>query len=603
MSEPFRSRLRVGGWGAALLLAIAGPARAQGEKADLVLTSAVVHTLDAQRPRAEAVAVRGNRIVGVGNNADVQPLIGPRTRVLDLRGQTVIPAFQESHGHLLNIGHAKMIVDLVGARSYQDVIDRVAAAVRTRKPGEWVTGRGWHEGKWTDTASLTVRGFPTHHALSAVSPANPVYLTRADGHAGFANARAMALVGITRDTMPPEGGEIIKDAKGEPTGVFVDQAQALVKVPRPTPEQQRQALDLALTECLGKGIAAFADAGVELEDVALYKDFAAAGRLGPRLYVMLRGLENVRRFGKPEIGLGGGFLTIRAVKLVSDGALGSRGAALLEPYVDDPGNSGFFTTPPETVLETARHCLAHGFQLCVHAIGDRANRMVLDTFEKAFREFPQAADPRFRVEHAQILDEADIPRFARLRVIASMQGIHATSDRPWAIHRLGPVRIAEGAYVWRKLLDSGAMIVNGTDAPVEDVDPIRCFYASVTRQDEHGQPPGGFDPDQRMTREEALRSYTRDAAYASFEEQARGSIAVGKLADLTVLSRDIMSVPDVEILGTQVVLTIVDGRVRYQREPERSPATDAGRRGHAGARRKLGPKVRSGRAPDRPASP
>jgi predicted amidohydrolase YtcJ len=336
-------------------------------------------------------------------------------------------------------------------------------------------------------------------------------------------------------------------------------------VPDPTPEEDRKALDLALEECLRKGVTSFDDAGVDLQTIALYKEYAEAGRLGPRIYVMIRGLDAVRRYGRPEVGLAGGFLTVRAVKLSADGALGSRGAALLEPYSDDPGNSGFFTTPPEVVLETARFCLQNGFQLCVHAIGDRANRMVLDAFERAFREFPAVKDPRFRDEHTQILDDADIPRLARMGVIASMQGIHATSDRPWAIDRLGPGRVAEGAYVWQKLLGSGAVIANGTDAPVEDVDPVKSFYASVTRQDESGRPPEGFDPEQRMTRQQALRSYTLDGAYASFEEEEKGSLVPGKLADMTVLSRDIMSVPDPEILRAEVLYTIVDGKVRYER--------------------------------------
>jgi predicted amidohydrolase YtcJ len=280
---------------------------------------------------------------------------------------------------------------------------------------------------------------------------------------------------------------------------------------------------------------------------------------------MIRGLDNVRRFGKPETGLGRGFLNFRSVKLTSDGALGSRGAALLEPYVDDKGNSGFFTTPPQEILETARFCLQNGFQLNVHAIGDRANRMVLDQFEKAFSENPNVKEPRFRIEHAQILDEQDIPRFAKLGVIASMQGIHATSDLPWAGERLGAARVAEGAYVWQKLLKSGARVINGTDAPVEDVDAIKSFYASVTRQDEQGRPKGGFSPDQKMSREEALRSYTLAAAYGSFAEKDLGSIETGKLADFTVLSKDILKVPDAEILKAEILYTIVDGRVRYKK--------------------------------------
>jgi predicted amidohydrolase YtcJ len=549
----------------ALLACGALAARAQDRKADLLLRNATVYTMDPRGSTAQAVAIVGNRIVAVGTNEEVARHAGPSTRVLDLQGQTVLPGLKESHGHFLGIGFARLNVDLVGARGYREVVERVAAAARKARPGEWVVGRGWHEEKWSEPPGRTVRGFPTHDALSAATPDNPVFLTRADGHAGFANARAMALMGVTKATASPAGGDIIKDDQGRPTGIFVDRAQDLVRVPPPSADQTRRALDLAMEECLRKGVTSFDDAGVGLDTVQVYKEAGAAGKLGLRLYVMIRGLEPVKRFGTPEVGLAGGLLTIRAVKLSADGALGSRGAALLEPYADDPGNSGFFTTPPEVVLETARFCLKNGFQLCVHAIGDRANRMVLDQFERAFAENPAVKDPRFRDEHAQILDALDIPRFARLGVIASMQGIHCTSDRPWAEARLGAGRVAEGAYVWRKLRQSGARIINGTDAPVEDVDPIRSFHASVTRQDEAGRPPGGFDPEERMTREEALRSYTLDAAYGAFMEKDLGSIEAGKLADFTVLSRDIMKVPEPEILKAEVTYTIVDGKVRYER--------------------------------------
>ena len=549
-----------------LVSSLAAVLGAQPPRASLVLTNGIVYTMDARRPQGEAVAVEGNRIVAVGTSAELVKLAGPGASVIDLKGATVVPGLKESHGHFLGIGQQQMSVNLVGTQSYAQIVDKIAAAVRSAKPGEWVIGRGWHEGKWTDTSTLTVRGFPTHHALSAISPANPVYLTRADGHAVFANAKAMELMRIGKDTEPPSGGEVIKDKDGIPTGIFVDRAQGLIKVPPPTAEQQRRALALAMAECLRKGITSFDDAGVGLDAVALYKDVAKSGGLNLRLYVMLSGLENVKKFAKPEVGLASGFLTVRAVKLVADGALGSRGAALLEPYLDDPGNSGFFTTPPEEILETARFCLKNGFQLNVHAIGDRANRMVLDQFEKAFSEFPNVKDPRFRDEHSQILDEKDIPRFAKLGVIASMQGIHATSDLPWASARLGPARVAEGAYVWQKLLKSGAKIINGTDAPVEDVDPIKSYYATVTRQDESGRPPGGFSPDQKLSREQALRSYTLDAAYGSFVEKDLGSIETGKLADFTVLSKDILRVPDTEILKAAVLYTIVDGKVRYKKD-------------------------------------
>jgi predicted amidohydrolase YtcJ len=533
------------------------------EEADLVLKNAVVHTVDAKQPRAEAVAIRGNRIVAVGSTTDVRVFVGPKTRVLDLAGRTVVPGFDDSHAHMLGIGFARLDVDLVGTRSYTEVVERVAKAVKTRRPGEWVRGRGWHEGKWDAPAPGAVRGFPTHDALSAVSPENPVVLERADGHAVLANAKAMASLGVARTTKAPAGGEIIRSADGEATGVFVDNAEGLVAPPERSPEEIRRALDLAMDECLAKGVTSLTDAGAGTEVIALYRQRAAAGTLRTRLYVMAAGLATMRALGTPVPGTG--MLAVRAVKLYADGALGSRGAALLEPYADDAGNVGLLVTPPEGILEAARFALAHGFQVGTHAIGDRANRIVLDAYEAAFRENRATKDPRFRVEHAQVLDAADVPRFGKLGVLAAMQGIHCPSDRPWAPKRLGDARVAEGAYVWRKLLDTGARILNGTDAPVEDVSPIQNFHAAVTRQDASGQPPGGFDPDQKLTRAEALRTMTLDAAYGSFAENEKGSIEVGKLADLVVLSQDILAVPDEVLMKTEVLATIVDGKPLYEK--------------------------------------
>jgi predicted amidohydrolase YtcJ len=550
-----------------MLVPGAAPAGAAEAPADLVLRNGVVHTLDPRRPRAEAVAVRDGRVVAVGTAADVAPLTGAATRVLDLAGRTLVPGFDDAHAHLLGIGFARLDVDLAGTRRFDEVVSRVAAAVKGRPPGEWVRGRGWHEGKWDAPARGAVRGFPTHEALSAVSPDNPVVLQRADGHAALANARAMALRGVTRATRAPAGGEVIQDADGVPTGVFVDNAQSLVEPPPRTREEEARALELAMDECLAKGVTSLTDAGATLETIDLYRRTAARGGLRLRLNVMAGGFAVMKALGRPEVGAGGGLLTVRSVKLYADGALGSRGAALLEPYADDPGNRGLLVTPPAEILEAARFALAHGFQVGTHAIGDRANRLVLDVYEKALAERPEARDPRFRIEHAQVLDEADIPRFARLGVLASMQGIHCPSDRPWAPARLGTARVAEGAYAWRKLVSAGARILNGTDAPVEDVSPVRNFHATVTRQDASGKPPGGFDPDQKLTREEALRTMTLDAAYGSFEEAMRGSIEPGKAADLVVLSRDILSVPDGALPGTEVVATIVGGRVLYERTP------------------------------------
>jgi len=548
---------------AALLLQPPASAAPPPQPAQLVLRGGVVHTLDPARPRAEAVAVRDGRIAAVGSSREVAPLVAPGTRVVELGGRTVIPGFEDSHAHLLGVGLQKIDLDLVGTRSFDEVVARVAAAVLDRRPGEWIRGRGWHEGRWAAAPADGVRGFPTHAALSAVSPDNPVVLARADGHAVLANARAMAARGITRDTPAPPGGEIVRNARGEPTGVFVDNAKRLVEAPAPSPQERQRALDLAMDECARKGVTTLTDAGATLDEIAMYRQAAEQGRLRTRLYVMAGGRQTMLSLGKPLIGLGRGMLTVRAVKLYADGALGSRGAALLQPYSDDPGNSGQLVTAEEAILETTREALARGFQVATHAIGDRANRIVLDAYERALAEAGHPTDRRLRVEHAQVLDPADIPRFGRTGVLASIQGIHCPSDRPWAGARLGAKRL-RGAYAWRSLLASGARLLNGTDAPVEDLSPVQNFHATVTRQDASGQPPGGFDPEQKLTREEALRTMTSEGGYGRFAEADEGSLRVGNRADLVVLSRDILAVPDEALMSTSVVLTVVDGRVVFE---------------------------------------
>ncbi len=531
---------------------------------DRILVNGVVHTMDEARPRAEAVAMTGGRITAVGSTADVLALKGPQTEVIDLQRATVVPGLKESHGHFVGIGQARMVLNLVGTKSWDEVVARVAAAVKQRPKGVWIVGRGWHEGKWETKPVGEVRGFPRHDALSAVSPDNPVYLVRADGHAGFANAQAMALMKITKETKAPAGGDVIRDETGQPTGVFIDTAKRLIQPPDPTEADIREAIRLATEECLRKGITFLDDAGADLSTIAIYKELAAKNQLGLRLYAMIAGLDNLKKFGPPQPGGPDSFLSIRSAKLVIDGALGSRGAKLLEPYVDDPGNTGLWVTDPAVVREAALYGIEHGFQVNVHAIGDAGNRAVLDAFEAALKAHPEKRDVRFRDEHSQILDENDIPRFGQLGVIASIQGIHGTSDLPWASQRLGEARVLEGAYVWQKLKRSGAVLINGTDAPVEDVDPIKSYYASVTRQSEAGVPQGGYQPDQKLTRLEALKSYTKDAYWGSFAEANGGVIAPGKWADLTVLSLDILSVPDPEILKTRVLYTIVNGKVAYR---------------------------------------
>lgn len=551
---------------AVALLLLSGPTTAVAtEPPDRVLVNAIVHTMDDTRPRAEAVAITGGRITGVGSSRDLLATKGPRTEVLDLNGATVIPGLKESHGHFVGMGLARMSLNLVGTKSWDEVVARVAEAVKTRPKGSWIVGRGWHEGKWEKNPARLVRGFPPHDALTAVSPDNPVYLQRADGHAGFANAAAMALMKIGPTTKAPSGGDIIRDEQGAATGVFVDTAQRLIQPPPSTEADIREAIRLATEECLSKGITFFDDAGADLRTIALYRELAEKRQLGVRLYPMIGGFEALKRFGPPQPGGPDSFLSIRSLKLSIDGALGSRGAKLLEPYVDDPGNTGLWVTDPAVVRAAALYGIQNGFQVNVHAIGDAGNRTVLDAFEAAFKAHPEKKDVRFRDEHSQILDENDIPRFGRLGVIASIQGIHGSSDLPWASQRLGEARVLEGAYVWQKLKKSGAVLINGTDAPVEDVDPIKSFYASVTRQSEAGVPAGGYQPDQRLTRMEALRSYTKDAYWASFEEANGGVIAPGRWADLTVLSKDIISVPDAEVLKAEVLYTIVNGKIAFRK--------------------------------------
>ena len=547
-------------------------------KADLVIKGGKIYTV-AQQPEAEAVAVIGDRIVFVGPEETLEPWIGEETKVVDLGGKTMTPGFIEGHGHIMGLGYNELDLDLLEVKNYSELLAQVKTAVAQSEPGEWILGRGWHQSKWDTLPEKMVKGFPVHQQLSEVSPENPVYLRHASGHAALANAKAMDMAGVNPLSVEnmmdelTEGGEIIRDDLGNPTGVFNERAMTLIErnIPENTSEREQQALRLALQACLRNGITSFHDAGATREAIAQFMAFKERGELNIRLYVMLTGrdrslLEEWYLKG-PEIDTTDQMLTIRSIKLHCDGALGSRGAWLLEPYSDRPGHVGHETLPMEFVQETAHKGLEYGFQVCAHAIGDRANREVLDRYEAAFQANPQAAeDHRFRIEHAQHLHPDDIPRFAALGVIPAMQAIHMSSDRPWAIDRLGEKRIVEGAYVWQTLLQSGVRIVNGTDVPVEPLNPIPCFYASVSRRTLAGEPEGGYEPVQRMTREQALRSYTIDAAYGAFEEEIKGSIEEGKLADFTVFSQDIMTVSEDQLLDTEVVMTIVGGKILYEKQ-------------------------------------
>ncbi len=545
------------------------------QPADLVLRNGKIVTVDPARPHAEALAIRGDIITAVGTNKEVQAYIGPNTRVIDLGGKPAVPGFIEGHGHFTGIGQAKMNLDLMSVKNWDEVVAKVAEAARKAQPGEWILGRGWHQEKWDRRPVPNVEGFPTHNSLSKVSPDNPVLLTHASGHASFANRKAMELAGVTKDTPNPPGGEILRDADGSPIGAFRETASGLIggalgqSRSKRTTEQvradARKEIELAAQECLSKGITSFQDAGSSFGTIDLLKGMVDEGKLGLRLWVMVREgnqrlRENLAKYR--VVNYGDKRLTVRAIKRSIDGALGSRGAWLLEPYADLPGSTGLNTTPVSEIAETAKIALENDFQLCVHAIGDRANRETLNIFEDVFREHPEKRDLRWRVEHAQHISAADIPRFGRLSVIASMQGIHCTSDAPYVMSRLGAKRAEEGAYVWQKLMKSGAVVTNGTDAPVEDVSAIASFYATVSRKLKDGSV---FYSDQRMSREEALKSYTLSAAFAAFEEDIKGSLKPGKLADITVLSKDILTVPEDEIPLAEVLYTIVGGKIMYRK--------------------------------------
>ncbi len=536
-------------------------------QADLVLTNGRIYTVDNARPIVTAMAVRDGRVIFIGSDVEARALVTPSTHVIDLHGSPVYPGFTDAHAHLLGLGTMLQRVNLAGSMSYDEVIARVKSFVKDVKPGQWIQGRGWDQNRWA------VKEFPTQEALSRAFPDNPVVLERIDGHALLANAKAMQLAGVTASTPDPSGGRIIRDASGAPSGVFVDNAQELVgrAIPTPTRAETRSAILAAIKEANRWGLTGIHDPGENAGTIAIYEELAKAGNYSLRNYVMISDPGEPGSAGAqrnpyiqrgPQSALYDGHLWIRAIKLYADGALGSRGAALLAPYSDEPTNSGLLVSQPSHIEAWAETALQRGFQVNVHAIGDRGNRIVLDAFQAALRKYPKA-DHRFRIEHAQVISPQDIPRFAQLGVIPSMQATHQTSDMRWAEARVGPERI-RGAYAWRSLLNTGVVIPNGTDFPVEEVNPLLTFHAAVTRQDPTNWPVGGWYPEQRMTREEALQSMTIWPAYAGFQEKILGSLTPGKYADFVVLDRDIMKVPDTEILGARVTSTWIGGRAVYQ---------------------------------------
>jgi predicted amidohydrolase YtcJ len=549
--------------------------RPKKEAATLLIYGGPIYTVDSIQTMVEAVATKDNSILFAGSLDEAEQYKNDQTQLIDLEGKTMTPGLIEGHGHFMGLGYNELNLDLMNTTSYQEIVDAVAEKVSTTAPGEWITGRGWHQSKWDEMPAEMVNGFQTHDMLSAVSPDNPVYLGHASGHAGFANAKAMEVAGITVlskegiDKFEVKGGEIVRDNNGRPTGIFNERAQSLITkhIPESTPEKDIKAFELAVAACHRNGITGFHDAGIGRGTIALYEEMKVADKMKIRLYAMLTGwdkeLLNEWYEKGPRVDPDN-LVTIRSVKLNCDGALGSRGAWLLESYTDRPGHFGHETLPMDFVKETSLNGLRNGFQVCSHAIGDRANKEILDRYEAAFVASPELAkDHRFRIEHAQHLHPDDIPRFAELQVIPAMQAVHLSSDRPWAIDRLGEKRIKEGAYMWQDLLQSGIPIVNGTDVPVEPLNPIASLYASVSRKTLKGTPDGGYEPAQKMTRQQALRSYTLDAAYGAFEEDIKGSITVGKLADFTIYNQDIMKVAESDFLNTEIAMTIFNGEVVY----------------------------------------
>ncbi|HXD34476.1 MAG TPA: amidohydrolase [Pyrinomonadaceae bacterium] len=535
--------------------------------ADLVLQNGNIYTVNDKQPHAEAIAIKGDRIVFVGSNAAAQKFVGQGTRVIDLHGNTVVPGLTDAHCHLIGIGQREMTLNLEGITNLQDFLAKVKARVDQANPGEWVTGRGWIETFWQPPV------FPTKEDLDRIAPNNPVYLVRADGHGAVANSAALKIGGVTKDTRDPFGGQVIRNpTTGEPAGMLLDNAQAFVSrhIPARAEGNTEQAVILGVKRSIELGWTEVQDAGGSFGDVEVFKKLYADGKIKLRIYkaVYGPGPEAQRLFKDgPIIGAFDHRLNVRTIKVVSDGALGSRGAALLEPYSDAKDSSGFLRVKEEDLQPMLQEALKKGIQVETHAIGDRANRFILDQYEKAFKAVPKEArasrDERWRDEHSQIINPADLPRFAKLGIIPSMQPSHAIGDLHFVPSRIGIER-TKGAYAWQSLIKSGAKIPGGSDAPVERGEPMIEFYAAVARKDIRGFSGEGWHPEEAVTREQALKMFTIWGAYAAFEEALRGTIEVGKLADLTILSADIMKIPEPEILKTRNMMTVINGEVVYE---------------------------------------
>lgn len=542
------------------------PAVNKVEPADLIFINGNVYTANDQQSHAEAIAVKGDRIVFVGTGAAAKAFRGPKTKVVDLHGATVLPGMTDAHHHLEGVGFREMTLNLEGITNLQDFLAKVKTKVDQTKPGEWVTGRGWIETFWQPPV------FPTRWDLDKVAPNNPVILQRADGHGTVVNSAALKIAGITKDTPSPFGGEISKDKNGEPNGMLLDAARGLVSkhIPPTSAADAERAVLLGVQRDIGLGWTQVQDPGGSYQDVDIYRKLYSEGKIKLRIYKVLsapgKQADRLLREG-PIIGAYGNRLTVRSLKCYADGSLGSRSAALLEPYSDDPKTSGFLTVKEEDLLPLLEEALRKGIQVETHAIGDKGNRFILDEYEKALKAVPKdqrkIADPRWRVEHAQIVNPLDIPRFKKLGIIPSMQASHAIGDLHFAPARLGIKRL-EGAYAWNSFVKSGVIVPGGSDAPVERGEPMIEFYAAVARKDIKGWSGEGWHPEEALPRDQALKMLTIWPAYAAFEEKLRGTIEVGKLADLTVLSADIMKIPEMDILKTHCVMTVIGGEIVYQ---------------------------------------
>ncbi|MCI0516855.1 MAG: amidohydrolase [Woeseiaceae bacterium] len=568
------------------LIVIAACSRESGEPAgsanalppaDLVLRGGKVATVDPALGNTEAIAITGYQVTAVGSDETITAYIGPDTQVIELNGRFVMPGFIEGHGHYLGLGRAKQILDLRNVKNWQQVVSLVSAAVDKAKPGEWIFGRGWHQDKWDSVPEDAVDGVPRNDSLNEVSPNNPVSLGHASGHAAFFNDAALAAAGIDDDTPDPPGGTIVRTPEGKATGLMRETAQRLLNDAineynsRLTPEQaeqlDRERVMLAADEALRHGVTSFHDAGANFETIDFFKKLEAEGNLPVRLYVMVRRESNeVMSEALPHykmVAEGNDFLTVRSIKRQIDGALGAHGAWLLEPYVDLPESEGLVLETVEDIEGTAEIAVRHGFQVNTHAIGDRGVREVLDLYERVWKKAGVDGKPlRWRIEHSQHIDPADVPRFGALGVIAAIQAVHGTSDGPWIPTRLGEERAAATSQPWRDLINTGALLTNGTDVPVEPIDAIASYYSSVSRMMNNGE---RFTPEHSMTREEGLAAYTLNNAIAAFEEDVKGTLTPGKYADLVVLSQDLLTVEEEKIPQTTVDITIVGGQVRYQK--------------------------------------